>query len=816
MAVEEHIKGLITHKITTTDGYSNLQDKTTKNGVTWYKEDSYQAKNPLIEALLSTASKSFTGTTPGIPDFVIDTPFFYIVIEAKGIEATNNHKHSRFTNVSSYIKPDAKRNDEVYDTTLVKNRECAIDEALFYATFLNAEKDVIAIGASGTERDSDFRLTSFYLPKGENLSKIQLIEDGGLNNTFNSVENYKRIIYRLCGLEEKLYRDVYEDLRKYADAAAKFFNTNGVDENDRLGLVSAIVLALSNTESALYQKVSSNSTLEITPDEIKNALFSENSPYGVIILDNLPSEKRNILKVYFNGLLDHVNLVSKVKIKNGNEVHTKGFFDVNKGFVKTILSRTVYSLYKYIVKVYDLYKDSNIDVMGSFYSLFLQYAKADVKKGVVLTPKHITDLFCDLAEFYLDEKLSEKTKVLDICTGSGGFLIGALRRMDKNIDSNRGLRLDQQDEAKEKARTSCLIGVEKKEIMFVLAYANMRFHKDGKSSLYHGSSLVNDEDKLSGGKTFIELLSEHFDDESDLTPQEKILSCGPEVGMINPPYEEDVFEFIDSMLRYLKKGGIGICIVPINTQSINTEVTEKKNKILASNTLLASILMPTDLFNGVRGSGAATSTCILVFKAHIPHSSFLEHGGLTYLGDWSNDGFKMVPKHGRFEQNDMWSDPENGYKKKYLDDLKKQSGEADSISSANFLLDIHNPESIKSIRKPIHKFVGTEQRIKKDKKGNVIFKKNRVEKTNKDGSPKINKKGKPLYSYVVAIDDNGDPMPDFDEIEIFENEDWNIMDYVKTDYSQLTKDDFIKTLLDYSLYKYMKENNCLFEGVDDE
>lgn len=816
MAVEEHVKGLMTNKIVTTDGYPNAQDKTSKDGVTWYKEESYQTRNPAIEAMLRTATKSLTGAAPGTPDFVIDTPTFYIVVEAKGIEKKNKHKHSRFSDVNQYIKPFATRNDQVYDTECVKNRECAIDEALFYATFMNESKDVIAIAVSGNDNDDNFRFTSFWLPKGESLSKIKIIEDGGLEGTFNSVENYKREIYKLSGNEEKLYRAVYEDLRKYADAAAKFFNSNGIDENDRLGLVSAIVLALSNTNSVLYKKISSNSKLEVLPEEIKNALFSENIPYGVIIQDQLPAEKRNILKVYFNNLLDHVSLLSKVKMKDGKEVNTVGFFDINKGHVSTILSRTVYSLYENIVKVYDIYKNSNIDVMGSFYSLFLQYAKADVKKGVVLTPKHVTDLFCDLAEFFLNEKLNDKTRVLDICTGSGGFLIGALRRMDKNIDNDLSLNISQKNRAKEKARKNCLLGVEKKEIMFVLAYANMRFHKDGKSSLYQGSSLLSDAEKLSGGKTFKEIIADGYQGDENLSVDDKILKVGPDIGMINPPYEEDVFEFIESMLYYLRKGGIGISIVPINTQSTNDEVTVKKNKLLEKHTLLASILMPSDLFNGVRGSGAATSTCILVFKAHYPHKNFIENGGLTYLADWSFDGFKLIPKHGRFEINDGWNDAETGYRNLYLNDLRKQCSEEEYILSSNYKKDIHKKGSIKSIRKPIHKFDHIDVEDKKDKNGNTVYKKNKFVKVDADGNPKINKKGQFQYSYVDAVDGNGNRIPETNEIEIYLNEDWNILDYVKTDYNELKEEDFIKTLLDYSLFSYMKENNLLFDEEEED
>ena len=816
MAIEEHIKGLMTSKIISTEGYPKDQDKKSKDGVIWYKEESYQKFNPKIYSMLCSATKSLTGSNPGTPDFVIETPTFYIVIEAKGIEKGNKHKHSRFSNVEKYVKPNATRNDEIYDIQTIKNRECAIDEALFYATFMNGEKDVIAIAVSGTEKDCDFRFTSFLLPQGKDLNSIKLIEDGGLMGTFNSVENYKREIYKAYGYEEKLYRAVYEDLRKYADAAAKFLNTNGIDENDRLGLVSAIVLALTNKNSDLYKKVCTNSKLDVSTSEIKNALLSENVPLGVIIEDDLPAEKRNILKAYFNALLDKPSLTRKIKIKDNKEVNTKDYFEINKGYVDSIISRLTYSLYEFIVKIYDRYQTSNIDVMGAFYSLFLQYAKADVKKGVVLTPKHITQLFCDLAEYYLGKKITHKTKVLDICTGSGGFLIAALNRMDQNIENDKSLNRKEKEVAKDKARRQCLLGIELKDTMFVLAYANMRFHKDGKSSLYHGSSLYSDKEILANNKNFEEIIANTYEGSEELTDNEKVELCGPEIGMINPPYEEDVFEFIDSMLRYLRKGGIGISIVPINTQSTNEEVTVKKNKLLENNTLLASILMPSDLFNGVRGSGASTSTCILVFKAHCPHKDFVENGGLTYLADWSLDGFKLVPKHGRFEIDDAWSDEHTGYRTLYLSDLKRIKAEEEFILSTNYKKDIHKDGSIKSIRKPIHLFDHIDKKVKTDKNGNVIYKKNKIVKIDEDGNPKLNKKGQIQYSYVDALDINGNLIPEVTETEIYINEDWNILDYVKTDYNELKEEDFVKTLLDYGLFSYMKENNLLFDEDEDD
>ena len=54
--------------------------------------------------------------------------------------------------------------------------------------------------------------------------------------------------------------------------------------------------------------------------------------------------------------------------------------------------------------------------MGEFYTTFLRFTKGNAKeKGIVLTPKHITELFCDIAEYYSDKKFDEHTRIIDIC-----------------------------------------------------------------------------------------------------------------------------------------------------------------------------------------------------------------------------------------------------------------------------------------------------------------------------------------------------------------------------------------------------------------
>ena len=59
------------------------------------------------------------------------------------------------------------------------------------------------------------------------------------------------------------------------------------------------------------------------------------------------------------------------------------------------------------------YQSSAEDYLGRFYGEFMSYSGGDGQNlGIVLTPKHITELFCDLVD------IKPNDKVLDPCCGS--------------------------------------------------------------------------------------------------------------------------------------------------------------------------------------------------------------------------------------------------------------------------------------------------------------------------------------------------------------------------------------------------------------
>ena len=62
----------------------------------------------------------------------------------------------------------------------------------------------------------------------------------------------------------------------------------------------------------------------------------------------------------------------------------------------------------------------HLDIMGEMYSEFLKYAFGDGKElGIVLTPPYVTKMMSQILD------IDENSKVMDLATGSAGFLISA-------------------------------------------------------------------------------------------------------------------------------------------------------------------------------------------------------------------------------------------------------------------------------------------------------------------------------------------------------------------------------------------------------
>jgi len=339
-----------------------------------------------------------------------------------------------------------------------------------------------------------------------------------------------------------------------------------------------------------------------------------------------PVEIAKLLLTTIEERLEHDNIE---KIKRDTMVQTYNFMKVNTkiinqknrdGTTNTHLKNLIKEIEENVRPFLQDYKQ--YDIMGQFYNEFLRYANGDGGLGIVLTPKHITELFAELGE------VNKDSVIIDNCCGTGGFLISAMKIME---DEARG------DRTKIKhIHTKQLIGIDNNPKMFCLACSNMMLRGDGKSNIYQQDCFQVDE--------------------------EQIRKFKPNMGFLNPPYSKEnghkELVFIENNLGFLQRNGLCIAIIPqscaMNTKKGNLVV---KKRLLEKHTLKAVMSMPNTLFED---SNKNAVTCILIFEAHKPHSQNTK----TWFGYWKNDGFVKVRPYGRVDHFGVYH---NKIKKAWLD-----------------------------------------------------------------------------------------------------------------------------------------------------
>ncbi|MGE4509322.1 MAG: N-6 DNA methylase [Eubacteriaceae bacterium] len=301
-------------------------------------------------------------------------------------------------------------------------------------------------------------------------------------------------------------------------------------------------------------------------------------------------------------VLDQFALIKNRQLLNQKDERLKIEVTKNTYLEKTPLKFFAEYINKNILS--SVITNTTEDVLGRFYGEFIRYSGGDGQTlGVVLTPKHITELFSELID------LKPSDKIFDPCCGTGGFLIAGMHKMLSEASE------DQRDTIKKDQ----IHGIEIREDMFAIATTNMILRGDGKSNL------IND-DFLRRSST--ELRTNEYT-----------------VGFINPPYSQakgkdtahlSEISFIKHLLDSLKEGGRCVAIVPQSTMVGKTKEDKLiKKRILEQHTLEGVITLNKNTFYGV-----GTNPCIAIFTAHKPHSDKKYCKFINY----EDDGF-VVSKH---------------------------------------------------------------------------------------------------------------------------------------------------------------------------
>ena len=449
----------------------------------------------------------------------------------------------------------------------------AVDGVLLYSSYLSKEFDVLSIAVSG-QNAKKLKVSHFLQLQG----KKQTVQQFGdkllpptdyLNGYLKSPEKFRQDYLTLLDFSKKLN----EKLHIYK-----------ILESQRSLLISCILIALDNPA------FKSSYGLHETPQNLATALVQTVS--NELQKAHITGQKLDNLNMCFGFIKTDLSLSTKSKVLKDliDEIDA----NINK-FIKT---------------------HTYFDVLGQLYIEFLRYANRDKGLGIVLTPPHITDFFADLAE------VNKNSIVLDNCTGTGGFLISAMKKM----------RVDAQGDSKKikEIQSKQLIGVEYQSNIFALAFSNMYIHQDGQANIIHGNC---------------------FDDHVIKQIQNMKPTLGPRRGPTyksNKKQDIDELEFILNNLECLVDGGKCVAIVPMQCAlAQNGKVFELKKKLLEKHTLEAVLSMPDELFFN---SKIKVVSCIMIWTAHRSHPKYKQ----TYFGYYKHDGFIKRKIHGRFDGLGHW------------------------------------------------------------------------------------------------------------------------------------------------------------------
>ena len=520
-----------------------------------------------IDDALKTASKKGTGHV-GFPEYVGVVKDFIIVIEDK--PKTDKHVFLDGSVIS-------------LETNAVV--DYAMNGALFYAKHLaknTTYKKIIAVGVSGDKKKH--KISPIYVDDTDYYRELPDVESFISFNEKNIDEYYTREILKEDTNTEKELAEILKDAASLHEDLRNYGNLKDIDKPL---VVSGILLALNEIEKKSFSIDNLvGDTVETDGQKIYKAIES-----------NL--KRVNVQpQVKLDKILSQFSIIRDTQILN----------EINDTLGETPLKYYAKFLYEKIFKSIK-YTSSSEDYLGRFYGEFMSYSGGDGQTlGIVLTPKHITELFCELLD------LKSEDVVLDPCCGTAGFLIAAMHMM---------LKKAKDDTQKKHIRKEQLHGIELQPYMFTIATTNMILRGDGKSNLINENFLKQESDKL-------QLKS-------------------PTVGMMNPPYSQgskknpDLYEicFTEHLLDSLVEGGRCAVIVPQSSMTGKTKEEQAvKENILKHHTLEGVITLNKDTFYGV-----GVMPCIAIFTAGEPHPANKECKFINF----ENDGYKASPHIGLIE-----------------------------------------------------------------------------------------------------------------------------------------------------------------------
>lgn len=540
-----------------------------------------------MKEALKGSAKTKTKTNFGKPDFHIEKYNIPVIFEDK------LGSKKLISDNKGVIKNDEKS---------IQNY--AINGAIHYATQIIASgkyKEAVAIGVAGDYKEN-VKFDIYYV-FGSSFKSIKKMEE---YTSIDFLQNEKTFshFYKDCVLTEEEKHEILitsrSQLQKYAGELNKLMHNHNITAPQRVLYVSGMLLSMQDILDENKDVIQRG----LIPEDLSGAK-TDTKRDGVLITNQIKEylKQKQIKQEKVDLMLSSFSEISKDSQRdeptNLDKLVAK-LLDKEASTNKQIFTYIFNNIFMSIDAM-----AGHLDIMGEMYSEFLKYALGDGKEiGIVLTPPYVTKMMAEILNTNKD------SRAMDLATGSAGFLISAMEIMIEDANKTYGKDTSKANKKIEKIKKEQLLGVELNAEMFTLAATNMILRGDGSSNIKKGNTFR--------------------------TPEELYTNFKANRLLLNPPFsfEENGMPFIKFGLSKMEKGGLAAIIIQDSAGS--GKAVNSNQEILKSNTLLASIKMPTDLFTPM----ADVQTSIYVFEAGTPH----DYEKTVKFIDFRNDGYNRTKR----------------------------------------------------------------------------------------------------------------------------------------------------------------------------
>ncbi|WP_298733201.1 N-6 DNA methylase [uncultured Subdoligranulum sp.] len=474
-------------------------------------------------------------------------------------------------------------------------QQFAVNGALHYGLAIldkGTYSEVIVVGINGTMleegRVKDPEAKAYYVSKKNGKVPKEIVGFEFVQMKQSNIDTFFAVLDKLsltAAEREKLKRDKEERLeqsikgihqRIYDDASIKTL----LSTNEKLYLFCGLIMAGLTTEGVRPLEVADFYSNDDRDENDGNIILRRTRAF--LRRKDCSNDKVDMVLNYLRPVFEKSELWKPV---NGESV--------------------IKSIYKQVKEDILPLLESNIhlDFTGKILNSLNDWViiENDKLNDVVLTPRFVTALMARIA------RTDKDSFVWDTCMGSSGFLVSAMEIMiddaKRHINDTQAL-----DNKIEHIKHNQLLGIEILGNIYILAVLNMILMGDGSSQIICGDSHKE-------GPKFIKSHRNTFP---------------ANVFLLNPPYSAPGkgLIFVDEALSRMQTG-YGAVLIQENAGSGQGDVYAKR--ILKKNTLVASIHMPADLFNGK----SSVQTAIYLFQVNRPH----EIDDVVTFIDFSEDGY---------------------------------------------------------------------------------------------------------------------------------------------------------------------------------